>query len=62
MKNKTKKPTRADMMEALIDDDCNSIENGCIDYLCDILRDGFKGYRLYTLKELKQEYNLRFEI
>lgn len=45
----------------LIEDDINTIESGEIAYLADLLREGFKGYSKYTIKEINQEFKDRFD-
>lgn len=52
---------KEEIIKKLIDDDFDTImshyEGG---YLYSILSDGFKGYNNYTKKELKYEYEARF--
>ena len=57
-----KKLTRDEIVEALVDDDIDTITGHLeVAYVYDILREGFKGYNNYTNKELKQEYEERLD-
>jgi len=57
-----RKLTREEIVEALIDDDFNTITQHIeVAYAYDILREGFKGYNNYTNKELKEEYKERLD-
>ena len=52
---------KINMINALIDDDINSIMTGdCNDYLDSILREGFKGYKNQSILELRKECIERF--
>lgn len=52
-----KKLTREELITKLIDDDVAIILSGeANSYVVDILRDGFCGYKKYSLKGLQQEY------
>lgn len=52
--------TRSEAETALLNNECNTIEqmvlNNDLSYVFDIFYSGFKGYAHFTNKELKEEY------
>lgn len=61
-KNQQKVTEREKLIDDLVDDDLNTIQSGEWAYVSDILREGFKGYSNYTMKELKKEHKERFAV
>ena len=56
----TIKKTRDELIEALINDDYNTVQSGeADDYLYNLLKSGFKGYDKHSDKELLREYQER---